>query len=57
MQVVISNEKKWCTVLTTISAKGDYILHHYIFKGLKPKIGYLALYESEGTYGLQKKLN
>ena len=51
---MIPNEREWLCVLITISANGRTIPNFYIFKGIRPRNNYLALCESEATYGMQK---
>ena len=55
MDSMIPNEKEWLSVLTTINANGETIPNYYIFKGMRPRRNYLALYENGATYEMQKR--
>ena len=55
MHSMISNEREWLSVLTTINANGKTIPNYYIFKGMRPRGDYLALCQNGATFGMQKK--
>ena len=55
MHSMIPNEREWLSIkLTTINTNKDIIPNYYIFKGIRPRNDYLALYENSAILGMQK---
>ena len=54
MQVVVPNERKWMTVLTTVNAARDHLLNFYIFKESRKTRCYVSKCEEGCMWAIQK---